>query len=366
MSRCKRQYDFDVLIVGAGIVGVWTAFSFTKYWQGRSICVLEQSGVGGGASNESAGYDAVESADPVQRALACRSRILYRDISGVVPAAAAQKVNTVWVVDESEADAFANRFDDGSGGVRLRPIRGLDGFSVPPKSVLLTEDESGFARPGDICRALMAHLVASHDSVSVQVGARVVEVAGEDAATFCKMSDGRKVCAKVTVLATGAYPILESGNSRATNLALRRKKVASLIVDRMPSSMAAAVVYQSAGCFFLPDAARRRWLFSFNLATWDVPWSSGASLTDDERLAGLTLLRTFKPEFVHFAERSQVSFDFYSQDRRPRAIAVNPHLWFVGGFSGGGFRWAPAFIDDFVRRLTEADDCSRGEALSAQ
>ena len=360
MARCKRNYDFDVLIVGAGIVGAWTAFFFAKYWRGSSICVLEQSKVGGGASNESAGYDAVESADPVQRALACQSRRLYRDISGAVPAATMQKVITVWVVDESEADTFATRFDDGGGGVKLTPIRRLDGFSVPPKSVLFTEDESGFAKPGDICRALLAHLVANHHNVSVHEGTRVIGVTGEDAASFCRTSDGRKLRAKVTVLATGAYSILESGARRGTHLALRRKKVASLIVDRVPNSTAAAVVYQSAGCFFLPDVARQQWLFSYTLATWDVRWSRVASLTSEEKLAGLTLLRTFKPDFVRFAERSQVSFDLYSRDRRPRAIAISPNLWFVGGFSGGGFRWAPAFVDDFVRRLTEAGDCPRG------
>lgn len=54
--RLDRDLDVDVVIVGAGLTGLWTAYYLTEHRPGMSIAVIERQHVGFGASGRNGGW----------------------------------------------------------------------------------------------------------------------------------------------------------------------------------------------------------------------------------------------------------------------------------------------------------------------
>lgn len=345
LGTIKLGAAHDIVIVGAGIAGTWLAVLLSRAFPEREIVLLEQSTTGSGASNVSAGFDAIESPDSMHRALAYRSRCLYQELSVRVPMARTARLRTYWIVHAVDASQFRKNFLHPDHPVRLERLDAShmpEGFHIPGDSALFREDESGYAHPGEFCRAALRDLTASHDCVRVYEGTRVVKVLRQGSLHSFVASDGRHIRATLALIATGAFPRIPPTGRVA---GLRRKKVSSMVINVRPTPSAAAVVYPSLGCFFLPVVDAGHWKFSFTVNAWDVPWSGLPSLTSAERQSGINLLGSLKPDFVEYAGGSQVAYDLYTTDMRPIAVQLTRGLWFIGGFSGGGFRWAPAFIE---------------------
>ena len=350
MAR-STKYDCDVLVVGAGLAGCWLALMVARFRPKANIRILDRATVGSGASSASAGFDAVESANPLQRALATRSRELYQQLSKDVQAAAVTRLPTYWVTHRSTAATFPSRFCL-TKGIGVMPVRcdrnEIRPFNVDDADSLFFETESGYAYPEQICKGMVEYLLASHEGdLSLNQWTTFLDSTENEDVCSSRIGDGRTVRSRIVLIATGAFPVSRS-SSRVVKPLLRRKKVGSVLIDRVPSLGDPAVVYSDLGCFFLPDVGRGKWTFSFTLESWDVPWRPSPTLNKHERLVGVELLGRLRPGFVAKIGQSRVAYDFYSQRGLPLALRLTPRTWFVGGFAGAGYRWAPAFVERFV------------------
>jgi glycine/D-amino acid oxidase-like deaminating enzyme len=92
---------FDVIIVGAGIVGCAAALECVK--AGLRVAIVERAVVGGGATAAGMGHVVVMDDSPAQLALTAYSRGLWRDLLSSLPRTVEyESCGTVWVAADDE------------------------------------------------------------------------------------------------------------------------------------------------------------------------------------------------------------------------------------------------------------------------
>lgn len=101
---------YDVIILGAGIVGAACAYECAA--SGLSVAVIEPNVAAGGASAAGMGHLVVMDDSPAQLALTQYSRNLWRELHSTLPAAVEfEECGTLWVAadDEEMQEVFAKR-----------------------------------------------------------------------------------------------------------------------------------------------------------------------------------------------------------------------------------------------------------------
>jgi len=220
--------NFDVLIVGAGIVGCATALECAE--AGMRVGVVERDLVGGATTAAGMGHIVVMDDSPAQLALTAYSRELWRKLQPALPRNAEYDPRgTVWIAgdDEEMQEVFAKRRILGEAGVvsevldaqgiaEAEPFlrKGLaGGLLVPDDGVIYPPVAASFFL-GEAQRK-GAVLVRGRAVVSLERG-RVV------------LADGSSHGAEHVLLASGAEISL------LPFLPIQKRKGHLLITDRYP------------------------------------------------------------------------------------------------------------------------------------
>lgn len=329
------------------------------------MVLLEQSSVGAGASAASAGFDAVESADPHLRELAIRGRLLYQAMSADVPAARVRRLRTLWVVGAARAPGFRGNFTgqaaDYSAIEPCAPSALPAGFTAPAQACVFEDPHNGAANVQALCQDIVRHLRATRRHFECHENAQVLSMDTGGESCRLRLAHGSSLAAKRVVIAAGAWlPGHRLAPFAPAHAALRNKKVASLCINsRLPgpprdvAGPPTAVVYGEHGAFFLPHADAAGWTFSFTLDTWDCAPARSMTLAPQELAQGLRQLARLAPALCSRVTGAQVSCDAYTPDRRPRCapLANAPRVVAITGCSGAGYRIAPALAQDALAQL---------------
>ncbi len=220
---------YDVVIVGAGIVGAACADEFTR--RGLRVAVMDRDLVGGGATAAGMGHIVVMDDSEAQFALTRYSQRLWQELRSELSADVEyEQCGTIWVAaDEEELTEVRRKGDyydtrgvptevlDAHGLKRLEPnlrdgIAG--GFLVPEDGVLYPPCAAGF---------LLGH--ARKRGADLLLGGSVAQMGQRR----IQMSDGLEISAEIIVNATGACaPNLTPG------VEIVKRKGHLLITDRYP------------------------------------------------------------------------------------------------------------------------------------
>src|SRR6516165_5268131 len=109
---------YDVLILGAGIVGAATAYECTR--AGMRVGIVEPAVPAGAASAAGMGHLVVMDDSPAQLALTQYSRELWRELRSALPEAVEyEECGTIWVAadDEEMAEVHSKKEKYGRCGV---------------------------------------------------------------------------------------------------------------------------------------------------------------------------------------------------------------------------------------------------------
>jgi glycine/D-amino acid oxidase-like deaminating enzyme len=219
---------FDVVIVGAGIVGAACAHELAK--RGLKTLVVDAGGVGGGATAAGMGHIVAMDDSPAQLALTSYSQRLWHELADRLPNDAEfEPCGTLWVAsDDEEMDEVGRKQKVyASAGVHsevlsaatlaqeephLRPLAGA--LLVPSDAVLYPPCAAGY-----LLREAMRM------GAQVQVPRNVVSAA----VGRVRLEDGTELYAPAIVNACGAEaPRLTPG------LPIRKRRGHLVITDRYP------------------------------------------------------------------------------------------------------------------------------------
>jgi D-hydroxyproline dehydrogenase subunit beta len=213
---------YDAAIIGAGIVGAACAYELSR--AGLRVGVVEERGIGTGATNAGMGHLVVLDASPEQFALTRYSLELWRELAGELPAECDYwRCGTLWVAADEEQLAHARekcvRYQ--RDGVRAELVDSRQVHELEPNlreglsGGLLVPDDAA-VHPASVARFLVeqskAELVTRR-AVAVQSG-------------NLRLDDGSTISAGAIINATGT-----AAAELTPGLPIRARKGQILVAD---------------------------------------------------------------------------------------------------------------------------------------
>jgi glycine/D-amino acid oxidase-like deaminating enzyme len=222
--------NFDVVIVGAGIVGAACADEFVQ--AGLRVAVIEVGQIGGGATAAGMGHIVVMDDSEAQFALTNYSQQLWRALAAELPKDTEyEECGTMWVAaDEEEMDEVRRK--EAFYVQRGIPAEVLDARQLAESEPNLRDGLAGGLRvPQDgvtypPCGARFFIERAQARGARLFQGKPVIELTGKGA----RLSDDSFIAAGFTVNATGSWaPELTPG------INVQKRKGHLVITDRYPN-----------------------------------------------------------------------------------------------------------------------------------
>lgn len=227
MGSQTNQKSWDVIIVGAGIIGMSIAWKLAQ--KKLQVMVLERNEAGREASYASAGmlapYTEAEEDTPLLR-LAISSREIYPAFLHEIESETGMSANyrdegaLFLARDEHEVKALVSRFEwQRKMGFAVERLQGRELLGAEP--VLSPSIQFALFYPGDHQldnRAWLAALLAAlkKRGVEVRTGIPVHRLIHEAGRVVGVEAEGKRLSAKVTVLAAGAWsPEVETGTGES-------------------------------------------------------------------------------------------------------------------------------------------------------
>jgi D-hydroxyproline dehydrogenase subunit beta len=221
--------EYDVVIVGAGIVGAACAHEFAR--RGMRVAVVDRDVVGSGATAAGMGHIVVMDDSVAQFALTRYSQQLWQALRPELPDDVEyEQCGTIWVAADEEEMAEVRRKHE-YYGTRGVPTEVLDGAAVKKLEPNLRDGmaggllvpEDGVLYPPCAARFLIEraqkHGAEIHVGISVQrMGAHRVT-----------LSDGRTIAGNRIVNAGGAW-----SSELTAGVEIKKRKGHLVITDRYP------------------------------------------------------------------------------------------------------------------------------------
>jgi glycine/D-amino acid oxidase-like deaminating enzyme len=220
---------YDVVIVGAGIVGAACADEFAR--RKLRVAVVDRDFVGSGATAAGMGHIVVMDDSEAQFALTRYSRRLWQELRRELPDDVEYELcGTIWVAADEEELIEVRRKHDYYGGLGV-PTEVLDSGQLTHLEPNLREGMAGgLLVPEDgvlypPCAAGFLMKRAQERGADLQVGASVAKI-GQGRVL---LNDGREFSARIIVNAAGA-----SAPELTPGIAIMKRKGHLVITDRYP------------------------------------------------------------------------------------------------------------------------------------
>ncbi len=361
--------SFDVLIVGAGIVGCASARELAQ--AGLRVGVVEGKVPGSGATSAGMGHVVVMDDSPAQLALTHYSRSLWQELIPVLPASAEyESRGTLWVAadDEEMAEVHNKHATCLANGVRAEILDATELAREEPQlrpglagALLVTDD--GVIYPPAAANSFLEE-ACRHKATLIQGSAAVSAGYGK-----VRLADGTSLQADRIVLATGADCALLPA------LPIRKRKGHLIITDRYPGFVHHQLVelgYLKSAHSTITDSV------AFNVqprSTGQLLIGSSRQYDNEEHAVETGMVRQMLERAQEYipaiaklsALRVWTGFRAATPDKLPLigpaelpgASETDPSLWLAVGFEGLGITNAPGsarlLADQMLGRSSSID-----------
>jgi D-arginine dehydrogenase len=345
--------SFDLVVVGAGIVGTAVAEEARRRAPAAKILLLDRARAGSGTTRHSAALSTPTGATAAHRRLVERAERWYARLERD-GGPRRRRLATFWVVREAEVDALREEFVGApplpaSAADVARLHAAYPDLAVRPDEVVLRSGGVWAGAAEATARGLATRLNRSGTSACWQ-GVRVDDVRPNGNASVVLTHTGQTVRAKHVVLATGPWL---TGAAERAGWPLRVKKVAALHLARRPVPDQPVVVFCAEDAFLLPLPEDGVTLFSFCCQTWDMHPDEAEVIERDELDVARAILGARSPSLAAVVAGGRAACDGYLPERLPAAVEdpTRPGVVLAGGGSGSGFRLAPALAEQALAGL---------------
>ena len=341
--------DFDLAIVGAGIIGATTAYLAHASRPEWHIALLDRSFVGSGSTYYSAALDLPFGRTARQRTMVVRSVSFYRDLKARYPELPIQDISFALVAPAPDISNTAAAFIDAglhpAGAQECHQLRlKYPDLTVPQGYAVMMGSNARYSSSAQLASALVDK--ARNDrNLECWEGTEVRHVGDNRCGHTLTLGDGRQISAKRVVIATGPWLTSGPGGVFSQAAGIRTKKVAAMHIDWCPPPDAPVVYFAADDAFLMPLHEQKKLLLSFTVQEWDCSAEiSRLRIKADDRALALSILKHYCPALAKHCSGGRVFCDAYTLDRTPFVARVSTlHSPVVaGGCSGSGVRLAPA------------------------
>jgi glycine/D-amino acid oxidase-like deaminating enzyme len=340
--------QFDLTIIGAGIVGSAAAYFARARMPGWRVALLDRSVVGGGATLHSVGLDFPYGRSAAQKEIARESMRLFAGLRAEIPGLPIYDLPFFGVVSRENLRRVLGGFVlDGVHEADEAERRQLFGsypeLRLSGEQVLLAGCGASYGFPQRIAQTLVEKFKESGRNVCWE-GVEVESLRAADGGYSLHTGDGRTIETRRVLVATGPWMLSGPGEEVSRGAGVRIKKVAAMHIDRPPRPQDPILFFFDEDAFLLPIHAAGRWLFSFTSQEWDcAPEISRLRISEEDRALALSILRRYCPSFVEHCNGGRVFCDAYTPERVPVVAASEgeSNLVLAGACAGSGYRLAP-------------------------
>jgi glycine/D-amino acid oxidase-like deaminating enzyme len=350
--------EFDLTIIGAGIIGSMAAYFASAQMPVWRTALLDRSVVGSGATLYSVGLDFPYGRSAAQREIASESIRLFAELRAEIPDLPIYELPFFGVVSKENLDGVLAGF--ALNGVRRADeadrehlLRSYPELKLSENQVLLTGCRASYGLPQRIAQILVDKFRESPGNVCWE-GVEVQSLQAVEGGFSLHTGDGRTISSRRVLVATGPWMPRGPGGDAARDAGVRIKKVAAMHVDRPPQLDDPILFFFDEDSFLLPVHTARRWLFSFTSQEWDcAPEVSRLRISVEDRALALSILRRYYPSFAEHCNGGRVFCDAYTPERVPlvAASAEAPNLVLAGACAGSGYRLAPGIAVSALKQF---------------
>lgn len=341
--------DFDIAIVGAGIIGATTAYLAHVHRPEWQIALLDRSFVGDGATHYSAALDLPFGRTTRQQAMVARSVGFYRDLKAQYPELPIKDIPFALVAQAEDITNAAAAFIDAdlhlaSAEEWHRINLKYPDLTVPQGHALMMGSNARYSSSTQLALALV-NKACNDGNVECWEGTEVRHIEDTPRGHTLIMGDGRRITAKHVVIATGPWLTCGPGGTFSQAAGIRTKKVAAMHIDCCPPPDAPVIYFSAEDAFLLPLQEQGRLILSFTAQEWDCSAEiSRLRIDPDDRALALSILNRYCPALIEHCSGGRVFCDAYSLDRAPFVgrISTSHSPVVAGACSGSGVRLAPA------------------------
>jgi D-hydroxyproline dehydrogenase subunit beta len=347
--------QYDLAIVGGGIVGAWALYLACQRHGDWRIVLIDRFKVGDGATAHSAGVLLATGRSERERRLAGTSAGLYQKLQAAF-GFQTTKAEVFWVADaafgaEIRAAAIGFAIEDVDGASADLDDRLAAPLRMGSAQIVLRGGMAVSHDPGQIA-SLLVYSSLRVPNVSCIEGAEVKRV--QSVASGCELLlDGRTLTAARTLVAVGPWITGDPVGAVARERGIRIKKVVALHVDRPPPANAAAVFFPQSDAYLMPLPARNQWLFSFRSEEWDCePRKHELEISERDREIAKAVLDRYLPGLSDDCVGGRVFCDAYTPGGETLVAFDHGCRSVVAGAGGGaGFRLAPGIADEALQMI---------------
>jgi glycine/D-amino acid oxidase-like deaminating enzyme len=346
--------EVDLIVVGAGVVGLAVCAELASTHPGRSVLLLDQAQPTVDAIARSASFVMPFAPTPTHRRLAKEavSRFGFNEWRRCCRA-----VPALVVVDTVGRRQFQRSAIGGplrvatTGEVHRMRIAYPDLLIRPNERVLSFGDRAFVVDVPELVAD-----VTSGSRVAYRTDAKVVRVSRDNGHWAVGLSDGADLHASNVVLAVGSADLPDLGSDLARSLSPRvRSDRVSALQIRIPQSISAAdspppaIYFARDDLCLLPDTDHV--VASFPRATWRPDRTPVAEPFSDEETA--VVLGRRSTSLSEAVKQRRALFEAYPVSRMPFVVRDTdaPTLVRIGGCSGIAVPLAPALAHRAVRAL---------------
>jgi glycine/D-amino acid oxidase-like deaminating enzyme len=341
--------DFDLAIIGAGIIGATTAYLAHLGRPEWHIALLDRSFVGSGATYYSAALDLPFGRTTRQRAMVARSVSFYRNLKMRYPELPIKDISFALVAPAPDISSTAAAFVDTglhpAGTQEWQQVRLMyPDLTVPQGHAVMMGSNARYSSSAQLALALVDK-ACNDRNVECWEGTEVRHIEDSLCGHTLTLGDGRRISAKRVVIATGPWLTSGPGGAFSQAAGIRTKKVAAMHIDWCPPPDAPVIYFAADDAFLMPLHEQKKLLLSFTVQEWDCSAEiSKLRIKADDRALALSILKRYCPALIKHCSGGRVFCDAYSLDRSPFVARISTlHSPVIaGGSSGSGVRLAPA------------------------
>ena len=339
MPSTLAREPFDLVVVGAGIVGALAAAQAVRRHPDWRILLVDRALIGGGATRYSAALCIPFGRDGEHRRMERESDRFYRDLRAELPGLPIRDLPCFVVAREGSLEEVRTRCT--AGDLREVPAETLvstfPGLALAADERLLGGLTGSYALPEPVTLALALR-------TTVWEGVEITGLRPEGDGVELATADGRAIAARRVILAPGPWALREPAGDLARSAGVRVKKVVALHLDLCPGADDPVLYFFDADAFLLPVVERRHWLFSYTCQVWDYAPEGSHRITEEDRENGLAILARYCPELAARCTGGRVFCDSYGPEWVPvvTAAAAAPQIVLATAGSGAGYRLGPA------------------------
>jgi|GEM_PF-4706685 len=343
------QVDYDLVIVGSGIIGAHSFYQASQLNPRWKIAILDKNLKGGGVSFFSAGVDVPIGRSILHRQLTDQSRLIYKNYKDKWNNFPINPIDTLWVVPRSKVLEFKKNvsntiFNDGSQW----ELSGLNSnLTLSAADHLFCQQGNHFGNVMGVINFLITATMAN-TSNRVLEGFNVLTIKRNKEAYCIYSKSDYRINANRVIVTLGPW----LNNVMPGGWKQKLKKIVSLHIDAQPTKDDKLIFFYETGNFLLPLYEQGYWLLSITSWEWGGDLhQKHLDITNDEIELGKMFLKKYIPTFASKVMGGRVFCDGYTHNRIP-IVTKHPMMndvILVYGASGSGYRLAPGLAEQALR-----------------